>query len=530
MKKTLVSLLSLLALSSLFTLTSCQKETTGNGTQFHATMESRDGKTVLNSTALNWVAGDQVAIYGTAGCGIYSATPQTPATVATLDNVSGTTGDGPFRAFYPSSLPVSNRYGLWYVVLPVTQTYVENSINEFPMYAESSSNQLSFKNLCGVLKLHLTKANTNITTITVHANREINGKFFLANRDGEPVLSFHSSQITQFSDVINGTKAVTLVCEPAQAIDNGKDFYIYLPATFESIEYITFTTTSGQTCTKRVKNGVNIRVERSAVTEITLGENDLVFNSLPEGTLPGFFSIRPDGFFIRFSKGNLQYQASTDTWRFAEHQWDYVGNDTMGTVYENGVKCSNTLISSTYNGWIDLFGWGNNPTFNSTNNSEYNGEECWRDCNISNIAGWHSLSRGEWHYLLYYRANASAKRAFGSVNGVHGLILLPDSWTLPEGCSFTTEANGGNSNNYTQTEWAAMEAAGAVFLPAAGRRWGVNVEHVCDRGNYWTASYSERTYDWCYYLSFGSVSVGIGSYGYKYYGRSLRLGRVFFLS
>ena len=82
MKKTLVSLLSILALSSLFTLTSCKKEATGNGSQFRAAMENctdRDGKTVLNGFSLNWVAGDQVAVYGTAGCGIYSATPQNPA-------------------------------------------------------------------------------------------------------------------------------------------------------------------------------------------------------------------------------------------------------------------------------------------------------------------------------------------------------------------------------------------------------------------------------------------------------------------
>ena len=60
MKRILVSLLSLLAL---FTITSCQKEATGDGTQFRATLEpAADGKTVLSGTALNWVSGDQVAI------------------------------------------------------------------------------------------------------------------------------------------------------------------------------------------------------------------------------------------------------------------------------------------------------------------------------------------------------------------------------------------------------------------------------------------------------------------------------------
>ena len=27
-------------------------------------------------------------------------------------------------------------------------------------------------------------------------------------------------------------------------------------------------------------------------------------------------------------------------------------------MYENGVKCNNALISPTYSGWIDLFGYG----------------------------------------------------------------------------------------------------------------------------------------------------------------------------
>ena len=188
MKKTLVSLLSILTLSSLFTLTSCKKEATGNGSQFRAAMENctgRDSKTVLDGFSLNWVAGDQVAVYGTAGCGIYSATPQSPATTATLDNVSGETGDGPFRAFYPSTLTTDGVN----ITLPVTQTYVEGSINEFPMYAESNDNQLAFKNLCGVLKLDLTKTNINISTISITANAPITGDFTVDNTSGTPNCS-----------------------------------------------------------------------------------------------------------------------------------------------------------------------------------------------------------------------------------------------------------------------------------------------------------------------------------------------------
>lgn len=65
----------------------------------------------------------------------------------------------------------------------------------------------------------------------------------------------------------------------------------------------------------------------------------------PEGGINALFTIIEDGDKVYFSQGNLQYQASTNTWRFAEHQWDYVGE-------------GNNNISPNYNGWIDLFGWG----------------------------------------------------------------------------------------------------------------------------------------------------------------------------
>ena len=65
---------------------------------------------------------------------------------------------------------------------------------------------------------------------------------------------------------------------------------------------------------------------------------------LPEGALGGLFSVS-EGQQVRFSQGNLQYQASTSTWRFAENQTDCIGD-------------GNANIGDAYDGWIDLFGWG----------------------------------------------------------------------------------------------------------------------------------------------------------------------------
>lgn len=503
MKRTLASLLSLMALTGITMLSSCSKEDVGDGTQFRATMEgcaARDGKTTLSGMSLNWVSGDQVAIYGTAGCGLYTATPQSPATTAVFDNVGGTTGDGPFRAFYPSTLTTDGVS----ITLPAAQTYVENSINEFPMYAESATNQLAFKNLCGVLKLHLTKANTNISSISVTANAEICGDFTVSYVNGVPYLSYTG----------NGSKTVTMACAPAQAIDNGRDFYIALPA-FDSLKSITLTTDDGRVCTKTVKSNVCIGVQRSTVTEIAFGENDMEF-ILPEGALPGLFSVSATQQ-VRFSQGNLQYQASTDTWRFAEHQYDYVGWDNIN-------------ISSTYSGWIDFFGWGtgNNPTLVSTNNSDYSAFVDWGVNAISNGGNtanlWRTLSYSEWTYLLYTRTDASAKKATGSINGIHGLILLPDNWTLPSGCAFNagfaSDVTIWTHNEYTLAQWALMEASGAIFLPAAGH-YGEGLTSVGQRGDYWSSSYYGSQLAYLVYI-YGGLDVSLGGYP-RHFRQSVRL-------
>ena len=66
-------------------------------------------------------------------------------------------------------------------------------------------------------------------------------------------------------------------------------------------------------------------------------------NTTEEGVLHGLFSVSETEQ-VRFSQGNLQYQASTATWRFADNQYDIIGAE-------------NSNISDSYDGWIDLFGW-----------------------------------------------------------------------------------------------------------------------------------------------------------------------------
>ncbi|MBR4690245.1 MAG: hypothetical protein IKO90_07260 [Bacteroidales bacterium] len=271
---------------------------------------------------------------------------------------------------------------------------------------------------------------------------------------------------------------------------------------------------------------------------------------------------------VLFSQGNLQYQASTKTWRFAKHQWDYVGSQKSENERENGgtiAGSDNVDISSTYNGWIDLFGWGT---------SGYNGCEpyfveespyAFYGNGKSDIAGtnydwgvyntilnggtdnmWRTLTKEEWNYLLKKRVNATEKYGLATVNNVVGLVLLPDDWIMPKDITFSYGiSNGYKQNIYSANEWIKMEDNGAVFLPAAGWRQsyryadghvGVyyinslldynNNNKLYGVGSYWSSSidtlqqnqtFSARSFH------FSELSVNGSSSSNPAYGRPVRL-------
>lgn len=228
------------------------------------------------------------------------------------------------------------------------------------------------------------------------------------------------------------------------------------------------------------------------------------------------FEVNDSGEKVLFSQGNLQYQASTGTWRFAEHQYDIIGED-------------NKNISSTCSGWIDLFGWGtgSNPTLSTTNYSDYATFTDWGVNKISNGGNtanqWRTLSKDEWVYLFSGRANAASLRSQAIVNNVHGYIFLPDSWSIPSGVSFTANASNWTTNTYSTADWGKMEQNGAVFLPAAGDGDGTGVNDVGSSGCYWSSTPGGT--ELAYSLGFGSDFIGPQYYGRRYGGQSVRLVR-----
>lgn len=201
-----------------------------------------------------------------------------------------------------------------------------------------------------------------------------------------------------------------------------------------------------------------------------------------EGALSGKFTINAQGKQVVFSQGNLQYKASTDTWRFAKNQYDTIGS-------------RNANISAVYTGWIDLFGWGtgNDPVKTNTNESAYNPFYEWGANPISNGGNaanlWRTLTFLEWAYVLNTRPNCTNLCGKATVNNVRGYVLLPDDWTLPSGLSFTPSAADWTTNSYYADEWQEMEDAGAVMLVANGFRYGAtNVGSFGELVMYWSAT------------------------------------------
>ena len=233
---------------------------------------------------------------------------------------------------------------------------------------------------------------------------------------------------------------------------------------------------------------------------------------------------------IVFAPGNLQYNAAKDEWRFAENQWDYIDYD-------------NSYISSTYDGWIDLFGWATSgysgcyPYLTSLTDSEYGPNELcdlegddanydwgvYNSSKISNTPGksfkWRLLASNEWMNLkenyLYTLAN---------IEDYPGLLIFGNQEDAkPFELSHT--------DFYAVTideEWLASHHA--VFLPAAGVREGTTVERNTI-GEYHTST-SHVDYG-CVFFEFEEVEEGdylgcayaIGVPESRHFGAAVRLVR-----
>lgn len=271
-------------------------------------------------------------------------------------------------------------------------------------------------------------------------------------------------------------------------------FYAPNGQSYLDIELTNMSATRGVT-----KDGVmyltNFSVQSSAsITPIATMEKPTGGSevSAPTGALPYKF-YGPGGKHIFISKGNLQYQASTSTWRFAENQHDYIGNNPGNTT--------SWANRSTQSGWIDLFCYGT---------SGLNGIEPWDfkygphmpsfpDAAImSTNADWgaNAISNGG-NKAGMWRTPSAEEMEYWTANGhivnVTGIGYLtavtPIDYQHPDDIPFITSSVEGTV--LTLVQYNRLCSLGVLFLPMPGIATadeGVNSVYVGQHGEYWAST------------------------------------------
>lgn len=216
-------------------------------------------------------------------------------------------------------------------------------------------------------------------------------------------------------------------------------------------------------------------------------------DNAPEGAINGKFSVDATHK-VYFSQGNLQYKATTNTWRFAENQWDAMGSQ-------------NQFIEEHYDGWIDLFGWGTS--------GYHHGAVCYQP--------W-SVAQSNTDYMAYGDLNADLYDGDGTADWGYNVISNgggeENLWTTSV-YSFN-EPNvydaAFNSNVISSDTWLLLEGNGAVFLPIAGERNFTSAN--TNNGAYWSSQAGVEAL----YLAIDNYGTGVNGVS-RYRGLSVRLVR-----
>lgn len=484
MKKTfLVAALALLTVG----MVSCKKEENNiSKLRFTATMES-GAKTSLSGENLTWDQNEKIVVFGTAGSGIFAVDPdESDASVATFACESGDPGSAPFKAFYPQTLSTDGVN----IFFPAVQSTTGDFAN-YPMYAESSTTDLLFKNICSVLRLNLQKNGASVTKIQIVTDHYQTGTFQVQmNEAGVPEL--------EPAENTDHTKIVTLEFDDAVSIATARDFFIYLiPGSYTHI-VINLYNGSNLFASKTFHSTTSpLQFNRSAQKSLTFGNAQL--SNDQTGALSGLFTVNSNGKKVMFSKSNLFYNPTSNNYSFQDEQYIAALMSSSSTrptdryYYKSGSKYYNMNSEA-----ISLLGSAvtQQTSFNVVNGG-----------GLAAADDWFCMSSDEWRYLINLRSvnfhrythvrviqgNSTATLTYRK----SGLMLFPDDfvWPLDQSKMPTTfdasASTDWNSKEFTYADWKVLESAGCVFLPVTGR-----VDRSTNSSNMYISDYSSLGYYW----------------------------------
>lgn len=425
MKKISKLLIMCMATCSLV-LTSCDKEDEFGdlGNKFIGTID-RESKTHLDGLNVKWNEGDQIAIFknGVSTSGIYEVDQiLNGGSSATFYYHSGTeheiTEDGVFRAVYPSSMATANNSR---ITIPSEQRYSASTANniDFPMYGYGTGTTLNFNNVCGILRLHLTRpgGGGKITRIVVTNtnSRKLNGMFDVRQNNGKYGISTSSTNTASEKSI-----TITFGTNGRQLAEEN-DFYIYLPAgTYSGLKITAFGINPGcngeiQLLGTQATSGNNITFARNEIRKITRN-----IAKIPSG---GLFSIS-NTHKVYIAPGNLHNSTGinngdySNSWDFYDDPYNFIGtvaSTTNGRGEWNRFSYSTTATNCNYGMYMESLQYPPNEQFVDWGNNVIDGDPA---------NTWFTLSEAEWRYLLDGRVRAG-KMTGGATTAYGSAYIIP---------------------------------------------------------------------------------------------------------
>ncbi len=342
-----------------------------------------------------------------------------------------------------------------------------------------------------------------------------------------------------------------------------KNQWVFLPMMLSALACLSVSCKGGaaESQDKAVADSCNVITEESMEEPVEVATPTVVNGALVKAA----YKVSPTKS-VYFSQGNLQFNAmqgthatadgeAKGTWRFAEKQYDCVGED-------------NNKISETYDGWIDLFGWGTSgwsggaKVYQPWSYSEHlvsvvesdyyiggsesnslTGDYAKADWGVYNAISnggntpnmWRTLTLEEWQYLFQNNNWTLGYVKTSAEDSITCFMLIPAGFTAPEGLSVsvigtgTTEAPLPNlevpsscredlkvspGNTYTPEQFKALEDLGVVALPGADSRGGILGE-LDDLGDGRYVNFNGHTGD--YWLATAHVTPYGSSYAASYF-------------
>lgn len=528
-------------------LSSCNKDQQKVSLKAQLSQVSGNEKLAIDEFMTYWSNGDLIFINTQPNCAVDVAATGETATIADVNESNS------YHAIFPSDIvlndDISNLSSVR-IELPSEQQYELDGAKQkvkIPMGAVNNGRTLQFHNLCSLLKVTVSNStNAPITLSSIEVSAMDEG-VSLSGRGTATVTGSLSDKIILDNGECNWVSLeFSEGDQPTINNEESKNFYIVLPSFGNTSDLkdlmITIFTTNGyssqQLSGKYLPNNRIATVNCQTQSLVKPVPENV---TIPEGAIPGVYSINASQK-VFFSKGNLQFNAvlgshavatggtKNGTWRFAEHQYDICGSN-------------NQLISSTYNGWIDLFGWGTSgfdntaamssatnyePYCSNTSSGNYGptsgyslaGEAANYDWGVYNTistspnTSWRTMTFPEWKYIMSNDAGSRLQHASihsesgntsrmvftkarigNTSNSVNGVLLFPDEFVCPVHFSCSLFQN--STSQWTATrqipiqQFKQFEKRGCVFLPAAGRRDNTNLE--VDNSLYWTSSLWSQT-------------------------------------